>query len=139
MLHRKFFFIIAVAVSCDGYYAKNNPYANKFKNAAATRKPSFLIPRGGSTVTKKSQDDTSQSFLLGCNENNSISSIDVASNSFQNVDDKTAPTTDKSEELSEYGHMFVTKRGGRMEKLDKDKVISHLAHTDVPIIIILSS
>jgi hypothetical protein len=138
MLRRKFFFIIAVAVSCDGYYAKNNPYANKFKNTA-TRKPSFLIPRGGSTVTKKSQEDTSQSFLLGGNENNSISSIDVASNSIQNVDDKTAPTTDNSEELSEYGHMFVIKRGGRMEKLDKDKVISHPAHTDVPIIIILSS
>jgi len=83
------------------------------------RKPWFLIPKGGSTVAKKVREESSSYFAQS--DANTCNGT-VYSGTPHTLFNDTVAISDLDEELANYGHMFVTKRDGSMERLDKAKV-----------------
>lgn len=111
--------------TCGSNYAKL-PHRRSVKKYASIHKPSFLLTRGGSTVAKKfkGKEEVQSSLLRDDAQDNSTFSGDVPRDSSEDDDDiaKATASLNESDEALDYRNVFVTKRDGRLEHLDKDKV-----------------
>ena len=117
MLHTLSWLLISIATLSFARAKSNDALPSTTSNPifvnqvnAALHKPSF-VTRGGSTIAKKLKDP---SIALD-------TAIETAADS---VDTSAAVNASAVglEEGEDYRNVFVTKRDGRLERLDKDKV-----------------